>query len=221
MTKAALYRRVALLRGQWGLAEESCPFNVPAFLPQVLPLKVQRQSFETAGLCGLAFLGPRQDTIILNSARTPAQQNFDCAHEAIHLALHRSALPELLHCFETPRKSTLPALEWQANTGAAELLVPYRLFLPLVKQALPQLAKTPGGIYALRQDMAERFAVPEATIAFRFEDLRYELYQYLQGTPLDALVFLSAAQQKKRGISVPSMAHFGNLRIKGGLSISM
>ena len=47
--------------------------------------------FKTHALRGMAAIGdkPQPDVILLNSARTPQEQNFDCGHETIHLALHR------------------------------------------------------------------------------------------------------------------------------------
>ncbi len=53
--------------------------------------------------------------------------------------------------------------------------------------------------------MAQIFHVPDAVIKYRLENLKYEIFQYLNGVKLDDIEILSLHQQKQRGIKVDSL----------------
>ena len=46
----------------------------------------------------------------------------------IHLALHRRLEQKTFNCFDKVQANQNPFTEWQANEGAAEFFVPYKIF---------------------------------------------------------------------------------------------
>ena len=69
-------------------------------------------------------IGPSQ--IALNQNASLPSQRFTLSHELSHYLLHQNHTQFLCDgCERSP-------LEWQANEAAAELLLPYRIFLPIL-----------------------------------------------------------------------------------------
>ena len=141
---------------------------------------------------------------MLNARHSVEELNFDCGHELIHLTKHRGLGLSSFHCFDTLKPKQDPFIEWEANEGAAELTVPYRSFLPLLSDAYPQL-RTWQDMDFLRYRLARRYQVTETVIAYRMESLKYEFFQYLSGTPLEDLHFLSRRELSKQGVSILSL----------------
>ena len=52
--------------------------------------------------------------------------------------------------------------------------------------------------------LMERYGVSKTVVDIKFESLKYELYQYLSGIPIDHIQFLSFSAQQRHNISVPS-----------------
>ena len=141
---------------------------------------------------------------MLNARHSVEELNFDCGHELIHLTKHRGLGLSSFHCFDTLKPKQDPFIEWEANEGAAELTVPYRSFLPPLSDAYPQL-RTWQDMDFLRYRLARRYQVTETVIAYRMESLKYEFFQYLSGTPLENLHFLSRRELSKQGVSILSL----------------
>ena len=97
-----------------------------------------------------------------------------------------------------------PFLEWQANEGSAELHVPYRLLFPKIAAALQKM-ESMQDIPNLRAGLAEEFQVMEEVIYYRFESLKYEIYQYLTGVGLENIEFITVSKQREAGIFVESI----------------
>lgn len=202
--KAALYRSVSALRERLGVTVRSYPLRVLELCQESGAALVEYADFHTPGLRGMAVFSQKpgyRDLILLNQNRGLLERNFDCAHELYHLAAHREIRREF-QCFEDWRSNSF--LEWQANSAAAELLAPYQMLLPLLKRGLPRLACW-GDFSLLKTNLAGYFRVSLPVLTVRLEELKYEIYQYLRGVPLDSLEFLSAGEQQRRGINVPSL----------------
>ena len=123
--KKELYHFVDRLRIDWGVTSYEQPFN--AIEMSMYHAEIIYHTFDTDGFCGAAFTGNRIDTIVLNDTRSSYEQNFDCGHEIIHLTKHRDRNGGIFQCFSESQDSYL---EWEANEGAAQLLVPYQDFIP-------------------------------------------------------------------------------------------
>lgn len=190
--KEKLYDHVDSYRALLGV-----PFDHPMKLIDVLApyaqYNIEYCNFKTPGLCGVAMVGDKTDTIILNSNRTPEEQNFDCGHEFLHLSEHRS-LQENFKCFTKAKPQQNSFREWQANEGSAQLLVPYQDFIPRFLRLLE------SGDMAIQYRLAQYYHVTPQVISIRIDSLSYEIDQYKEGVHLDCLELLSRRQRQQRGI---------------------
>lgn len=203
-TKQELYGFVDHLRNQFKISDPVAPIDTVVFCRHLGSIELVYHPFTTSGFCAAALLGEKKDTIVLNARHSKEELNFDCGHELIHITKHRSVGISSFHCFDTLKPRQDPFLEWEANEGAAELTVPYRSFLPLLSQAYPNL-RTWQDMDFLRYRLSQTYHVTETVIAFRMESLKYEFYQYLSGTSLEHIQFLSRRQLKQQGVSVRSL----------------
>lgn len=200
MTKAELYRMVDCDRESWGMKSGfGRGICVSAErLSLQLGLTLRSMDFETPGLRGVAV--PGCSLTVISEGLSSAQRNFFLAHELFH-HLHHAGLPQSsFHCYET-RDSAL-YYEWEANEGAAELLVPYRDVLYLVGS---RRIESHRDLYRLQYEIAQFYHVPRATAHLRFESLKYEIAQCRAGVPPEEVRLLSAAGQDARGLDVPSL----------------
>lgn len=173
------------------------PFNQPIKLVDILApmmqFDVEYSPFKTPGLCGVAMVGEKTDTIILNSNRTAEEQNFDCGHEFLHLTEHRK-LRDSFNCFTKAKPQQNTFREWQANEGSAQLLVPYQDFIPRVSVYFN--AYCPDALIDLPNILAERYFVSPQVISIRLDSLSYEIEQYRNGRPIGEIELLSRTQRK-------------------------
>jgi len=205
-TKSDLYRYIARIRGHGGDYVKKHPINAVALCREQFGINVGYHSFVTPGLKGMANAGKthREDVIILNNGLTVAENNFFCAHELIHLGAHRKAEGQSFTCYEKALPQQDSYIEWVANEGAAELLVPMDVILPMLKQQLPD-CHCWEDFFDLKSDLAEYFGVTQQVIVTRIESLKYEIDQYMNGVPLDRIRVLSRKQQDREGIRVQSL----------------
>lgn len=74
---------------------------------------------------------------------------------------------------------------------------------------MPHLA-TCSDFRSFKRIMAHKFNVSDMVINFRFESLKYEIQQYISGTSLNNLKFLSNKQQIAQDIKVKSLNDIEN-----------
>ncbi|OCN00756.1 hypothetical protein A7X67_08250 [Clostridium sp. W14A] len=205
-SKSDLYKYVEWLREQFEIDSGSYPINTIGLCNQEKNVELKYHSFNTNGFCGAILLGDKLDTIVLNSNRAPNEQNFDCGHEIVHGTKHRHKGIDCFSCMElkVKRKPNINFYEWEANEGSAEFLVPYRSLLPEIKEEYSHL-KEWNDYNILKFRLSKKFNVTEAVINFRFESLKYEIQQYLNGASLNNLKILSQNQQKDKNISIKSL----------------
>ena len=204
-SKEGLYKEISRLKKFLGINESHYGFDLIEIL-QHNNFLLKSIPFQTKGLRGMAIIGHEdlEDVILLNSNRNHVEQNFDCGHEMIHLALHRKIEQKTFNCFDKLQVNQNPFIEWQANEGSAEFFVPYKIFLPMIAECYPLLDNY-SNIDFFKREMAEIFNVPEAVIKYRIENLKYETTQYLSGIPLDEIEILSAKKQEERNIYTISL----------------
>lgn len=204
VSKEGVYHRVDSLRELFKISAESYPLNVRSLCEKTGRITLRDIPLETRGLRGVAVLSHdnTHDIILLNSCRSMAEQNFDCGHELYHVAFHRDA-GDTFNCLEHVKPCQNRFLEWQANEGSAELTVPYLMLLPDIKKECSHL-KEWNDFNLLKFHLSREFGVTEAVIKFRFESLKFEIQQYLNGISLNNLQILSQSQQKSQNINVKS-----------------
>lgn len=204
-SKEGLYREVWQIKEFLGIYRDTYNFDLMDYCIDNGTI-IESVPFKTHGLRGMAIIGDElhEDIILLNKKRSKCEQNFDCGHEVIHLCLHRQVGQRSFNCFDNVQKTQNPFIEWHANEGSAELFVPYKVFIPLVKEKIGNSTDY-HVIESAKAEMASIFNVPEAVIRYRLENLKYEIYQYINGIPLDCLEILSLRQQKQRNINILSL----------------
>lgn len=205
-TKSELYKYVRWLREQLNVNYDSYPISTVGICNQIDDVEIKYHDFNTNGFCGAVLIGNRSNTVILNSNRSDLEQNFDCGHELVHMTKHRNKGMDCFSCMElrVKRQPNVSFYEWEANEGSAEFLVPYELLFPEIKKALPTL-NVSSDYRRLKRAMSDKFKVTDAVIHYRFDSLRYEIQQYLNGTDINDLAFLSNKQQKESAIKVKSL----------------
>ena len=191
--KEDLYARVDLMRKNLGISPYNTAINTLELCERkISDVEIVYHSFETSGFCGAALAGDKENTIVLNSARTQNERIFDCGHELIHLVRHRHLNNGIFNCSNKKQKSFL---EWEANEGSAQFLVPYQDFIPRFISLLNDKATDIQGV------LAEHYHVTPQVINIRMDSLAYEIDQYRKGTQLDCLELLSRKQRRQRGIT--------------------
>ena len=223
--KKELYSFVDKLKKQHGISD--LPQDRSKTLCRdIFGIKVDQMPIVTTGLRGMAApaANGKPAVIILNSSRTASEQNFDCMHEAIHIFKHADKNKASFSCYDKVRPKQNPFLEWEANEGSAEFIMPYRVFIPEVVKGIAfiegdHISVPPEEILKLEQ----LFYATNQMIELRIQNLKYEIFQYLSGVHIDQLDIRSLREQEKSGVSYSSFCidpsfdirRFGNHHIIG------
>ena len=213
MTKIELYRQISRTRRELGITEGSYPLDIVGLIRRKLPcIRLHRRKFETSGLHGVAVIDDGTDgvdVIVIDDNRMMHEQNFDCSHEFMHTRLHRSTEIRTFICSDSTASGASAYLEWEANEGASELLVPARMLIPeLVERSRGGVSAT--YFYELKCDLACKYFVSAAVITTRIESLKYEIDQHIRGVPIERLKVLSRTEQERWGIKVDSLNDLEN-----------
>ena len=112
--REALYRQVEAFRQAFSVGKG--PVDVFALCEQIPRLELRQIVLKTHGLNGVFMRGENMDLIMLNAGRNRKEQMFDLSHELMHWWLHK----------DRSSRGRDDLAEWQANEGAAELLVPWK-----------------------------------------------------------------------------------------------
>lgn len=145
----------------------------------------------------------------INGRRCAEQQRFDCAHELIHFHFHPDDMTFTCYDLASGLVFQDKYMEWEANEGAAELLMPYRLFVPIVGDLYTAVAHGEGVLLASHGSiisyLMQLFGVSAQMVRMRMDGLAYEIYQYVKGVSVDDLRVLSRREQRKAGLNAPSV----------------
>lgn len=181
LTKRELYQKIDTIRSRLPYIPKSLKTYQLQLQQMFSDLHVVQKELDSKKLSGMLLRG-EHSLIILNSSRNEISQRFTLTHEMIHYFLHQGT--GQFFC----QDDDISPFEWQANEGAAELLVPYRLFLPLAARYHAVLQTNRR--FAL-QNLARYFGVSPTIISHRLKSLSWELEQYQSGTPLKQICLLS------------------------------
>ncbi len=192
INKASLYNEVQKIRSENGISGPADPYAIA----ERYGITISVYEFDSRRFSGALFRGNRKAKIIVNSSRCPESRRFAVAHELIHYFLHDGTR---FFCLD---QNNVTALEWQANEGAAELLLPYRYFLFSYRNIRSlYLANEEKAVRTL----AKEFSVTPSMVRSRLESLSPEIAQLESGVPLEKIRPLSrssAAPTKKPTIDV-------------------
>ncbi len=152
--------------------------------------------------------------ILVNSNKSFYEQNFHGFHELMHIPTVDQP-GTILRCYDTvkPNQDGYIYIEWLANEGAAEFVVPYQLLLPMIKDEFSDMI-IGIGTWQFCEDHSDDFGVSPIVLQNRIDSLKYETYQYLNGVPFDKIEILSRNKQKQRGINVKSLVELESERLR-------
>lgn len=185
MTKAELYRQVDDLRQRLGGRMPKTYAGLLSLVDYAIPhLRVVGHPMDSRKVAGLLLRG-EESVILLNTSFTPVSLRFTLAHELIHFFLHPGERQLVCARQNSP-------LEWQANEGAAELLVPRHSFLPTMENICSNFWQEKDRIAAA----AIRFGVSEQVIRYRIKSLR----QYYSASTRYAAISAAREQAQFAGL---------------------
>lgn len=78
--------------------------------------------------------------------------------------------------------------EWQANEGAAELLLPYKDFIPRFVQTAKYVEENYEPLEEVYNELARFYKVMPIVVDYRIRNLESEILQYINGTPIERIV---------------------------------
>lgn len=202
--KATLYGHVDTLRkhltSSLGL---SFPINAKAMAMSCTNnLIIKEIPFQSDKICGILYRGNNSTSIALNAQRSPQMQNFDCMHELIHYFFHDINFCQRICSDENGTSGKIEQdtyIEWQANEGSAQFLVPYQEFIPAYVSLSRKHAHNMLSTVDVCDILAGRFYVSQKVILNRIDSLNYEIYNYLHGVPLSKVPLRSKGKLKKNG----------------------
>lgn len=163
--KEKLYKLVDEKLAELGITEESYPLDSCAIARSIGPsLIIEQHKFPTNKMGGILYKGEVVSTLALNTLRSDKGKNFDCMHEPMHFWLHP---PGMMLCIDNNYILQNSGIEWQANEGAAQALMPVRLFIK-------KYMELKGNTSAL----SNFFRVGERSIEYRIRNLKLSHYDH-------------------------------------------
>lgn len=209
-TKEKLYNVVAYFREQLMNCGVQYPMNIFNVCNNFINLKIECVPFKTTGLKGMIAVATEEDPthyILINSKLSAIEKNFYGLHELLHAYLHSSEKGKTFRCYDKIKPNQDYATEWQANEGAAELLIPYKDFIPYFYSLLMLYCKNTGkwtelyGVQDIYDVISNRYFASRMVVKNRIASLSYEIDQYANGTPISDIKLLSYNKREVNGIS--------------------
>lgn len=192
------------------------PFDIFDICQKFENLKIGACPFKTVGLRGMAILADKTspiNCILVNSNLSSEEQNFHGAHELIHIFTSDPNSGQTFKCYDKVQPFQNSYIEWIANEGAAELILSYKELLPFIKDNLPSFNSDTLPIFGIVEKISQNYNVSQTVVQNRLGNLKYEIYQYLNGTDIENIEILSNRQQQNLGIYVDSLADIEAKRI--------
>ena len=217
MTKSELYNGVCRIKEYLDICDESYPIDMFELCRKIYGLEVEKVAFKTKDLRGMLCVAndsSENSVIIVNSNKSLVEQNYHCAHEFMHLFNDAPAAGTIIRCFDKLRPNQNRYVEWLANEGAAELLVPYKMLLPMIKDKYSYIDSNIFVAFDFCQKQSRLFNVSAIVLINRLGNLKYEIHQYLNGTPIEQINILSKTEQDRQNIIVKSLIEIEDERFK-------
>ena len=209
LTKQDLYTCVEQYRQKLFSVGLSFPLDFFSILKVSPNITFDYADFDTPGLRGMAFVnynGFNSHGILIKSTLSKEEQNFHGVHEILHTVLHSQITNNSFKCYDQIRPNQSSFIEWQANEGAAELIMPYRNFIPQFLDLLQcyqfnsaYWTYTYGG-FDIFDVLAKHYGVTSIVAKNRVSTLSFEIDQYARGTPIDSIRVISHNRQQIIGV---------------------
>ncbi|MFA6282222.1 MAG: ImmA/IrrE family metallo-endopeptidase [Candidatus Omnitrophota bacterium] len=183
--KKVLYQKIDEIRSLFSIKMDDYPIDIFQLLHSIRDL-IEVEIKEFSGKLGGFLIYnnlPNKSAMILNKN---SNLSFSAAHEIIHFLAHGGyGYDYLLHS----SKPSGSCIEWQANEGAAELLLPYKLIVP---EFVNLEIDTKGAI----EYLAQKYKVSKTIIAYRLNSLTFEINQYIKEKDINKVTLISQRQLK-------------------------
>ncbi len=203
-----------VLKEKLGLSNIDFPLNIFEACGRTSNVCIEAISFVTPGLRGMVKIASDHNenhVILVNGNKSKEEQNYHGFHELIHI-ITTDEPGATIECFDKVKPCQDTYIEWLANEGAAECLIPYKKLLPLIKENYKSM--TNGfGTYDFCESNSSRFGVSPIVMQNRLNSLKYEIHQFINGTPLNDISVLSNTQLNKRNIQIKSLVDLENERL--------
>ena len=147
-------------------------------------IEVQYYSFDSEAIGAVLVKGEQKSGILVNSNKPAAEQRFDLAHELIHFWFHPA---KASFSFQNPQSRDREK-EWQANEGAAQLLLPYDDFIPRFIQTARYVEENHEPPEEIYSSLARFYQVLPVVVDYRARNLESEILQYLSGVPIKKVI---------------------------------
>lgn len=200
LTKEQLYSLIDYIRDSFDINIKEV-FNVLKFYQANLSdiIKLNCHKFNDKKIGGLLIKNkfPELSYITINDSKEAESMAFDLTHELIHFFLH----PENRKNYISSSLCDIDNFEWQANEGAAELLVPYRRFIPHFSKNI-KVCSSRADYLELLSYLSNTYKVSTAVLEYRIAGLKYEIKQFENGTDVNDLQILSKSAQEEQEISI-------------------
>lgn len=192
-SKAHLYQKLQKKLDSLGITNDWYPLKAVDIVKQIPGFTLKFHKFESIYIGAVLIRGNR-DGIMANANKSSLDQNFDIAHELIHYWFHPAADSYLsLDMLNQNSK-----LEWEANEGAAELLVPYQDFIPRFLRIAKVIEENHMSITDLYRHLSKHYGVQEIVIDYRIQNLDTEIMQYHFGANLQNITLSKAVKPLDR-----------------------
>lgn len=115
------------------------PLDIYEICKKLDKIEIAAIPLKTPGLRGMAKLADETsdiNCILVNSILSQPEQNFHGTHEFMHTIFENGKTGTTFKCYDRVMPFQNKYTEWVANEGAAELLVPYKEFIPLFFELL-------------------------------------------------------------------------------------
>jgi len=175
-----------------------------------LGIEMHEWYFETPGLRGMMIPedGCHAPMIMLDAARSSSEKPFYAMHELIHYLKHTNEHNGTFSCYDKIKACQNPFIEWEANEGAAEIIMPYRLIIPEFVDNYKYQWQVNGDneffsvSIAAICEMANKYKVTLSMMDNRINNLLYEINEYCSGTDINNILPLSKRSQQALGLSI-------------------
>lgn len=158
------------------------PFNVKQLVERE-HIELSFIPFESDSI-GAILYKDSFSAILINSNKSSLDQRFDLAHELIHFWFHPS---QTSFSFQKPHLIDKEK-EWQANEGAAELLLPYKDFIPRFVRTAKFVEENYEPLEEVYNELSRFYKVAPIVVDYRIRNLESEILQYINGTSIERII---------------------------------
>lgn len=180
--KGTLYEKIHKKLFTLGADDDWYPLNLNQII-SASKIEVEYYSFDCDHI-GAVLIKDETSGMLVNNNRPIEDRRFDMAHELIHYWFHPMFSSFSFDTIITQDRH----LEWEANEGAAELLVPYRDFIPRFLNSAKFAEENYESIESIYENLAKYYQVNPIVIDYRIRNLDNEILQVFAGKNINKIV---------------------------------